>query len=1007
MQKKLPSTRIRLISAFVIALVPIMVFPLDAHATTLTTDNYGQQTLNNSYPGTISNTDCTNPARGDGFYGDLFKVSQTSVVRVYHREGPISGGLRDPWLQIVGPDRKTVLAQDDDGGADDNGDGASYSSYLHDVTVTPDDFIIATTIGAGQLGSYTLFSNVPLTQVTSCPQVITMNVTGSSSYGNTINLTASTNISEPVTLESTTPSVCTVASSNTPNFSLNTLNIGTCTIRATQPGNGSSIEAAPEVIRNITITQRALTLTGLSGTTKDWDGTTSVPLAGTPAISGVVNSDDVTLSGTAVGTYASSAAGSRTVTISGLNLAGAQASRYTFPSTLPGTINRINQTITWSPTTTSFLPSNSGHIFAAASATGDGSVSYSVQNAGSTGCTVNSGTRALSFSTVGTCVIRATASGTNYNSATTDVSFTINMLEQANLSWSPTEILKPSQSGRTFAAATGGVGTVSYTVQNMGSTGCTVSGRVLSFTSQGSCLVRATAASTTDYMSATREATFIISKLNQIMTWAPETSLSAQNTTQALGAASTSGDGQIVYSVVNAGVTGCTISGSSVSFTATGTCRVKATAASTSDYNEASAELDFIISIAPQTLSWVPTRSVSVAARTLTPSALPVASGSGSISYQVVDAGTTACTVNSDTGVLSFTKAGECRVRAVSAATAMESAANTEVVFTITPTSQTLTWRPANTSIDTSRTSVVPSVLASSSGSGAIRYSLVSSSGARCSVNPSSGELTYAGAGSCVVRATAASTDSETSAFVDVTFLISEAIAIAPSPTPSVLAAPRITEVLGEPVKLRAGSAVDVVSSNGEVVRVTIGSNGLPALTPLQSMAVVDGVSVPFTLAPAPSLTGLILEGSNFGISISASSNPGSQDPLNSQGELVFTAGKFATFSGTGFAPNTEVVVWIFSDPRQLGKVMTDAEGNFSGELALPEDLEVGEHTLQLNGLSDEGETRSLAVGVELLSTENPDSNWIAWLGVGGLSAAVLGLISLAIFRSRRNPSQG
>jgi hypothetical protein len=172
-------------------------------------------------------------------------------------------------------------------------------------------------------------------------------------------------------------------------------------------------------------------------------------------------------------------------------------------------------------------------------------------------------------------------------------------------------------------------------------------------------------------------------------------------------------------------------------------------------------------------------------------------------------------------------------------------------------------------------------------------------------------------------------------------------------------------------------------------------------------MAIVDGVSVPFTLAPAPSLTGLILEGSNFGISISASSNTGSQDPLNSQGELVFTAGRFATFSGTGFAPNTEVVVWIFSDPRQLGKVMTDSKGNFFGELPVPEDLEVGEHTLQLNGLSNEGQTRSLAVGVELLSSENPDSSWISWLSVGGLSAAVLGLISVAIIRARRNPSRG
>jgi hypothetical protein len=62
----------------------------------------------------------------------------------------------------------------------------------------------------------------------------------------------------------------------------------------------------------------------------------------------------------------------------------------------------------------------------AASSSGDGAITYAVQSAGATGCTINSSTRVLTFTTAGNCVVRATAASTsNYLTGYIDATFTV------------------------------------------------------------------------------------------------------------------------------------------------------------------------------------------------------------------------------------------------------------------------------------------------------------------------------------------------------------------------------------------------------------------------------------------------------------------------------------------------------------------------------------------------------------------------------------------------------
>lgn len=83
---------------------------------------------------------------------------------------------------------------------------------------------------------------------------------------------------------------------------------------------------------------------------------------------------------------------------------------------------------------------------------------------------------------------------------------------------------------------------------------------------------------------------------------------------------------------------------------------------------------------------------------------------------------------------------------------------------------QTMTWSPTNTTTSTSP--LTPDALASTSGDGAITYSVVSTGSSNCTVNPTTGVITFTVAGLCTVRATAAATANFSSAYIDRVFTL-------------------------------------------------------------------------------------------------------------------------------------------------------------------------------------------------------------------------------------------
>ena len=94
---------------------------------------------------------------------------------------------------------------------------------------------------------------------------------------------------------------------------------------------------------------------------------------------------------------------------------------------------------------------------------------------------------------------------------------------------------------------------------------------------------------------------------------------------------------------------------------------------------------------AVQNVSWTPAntnfRATSTAGGTVTPSVYATSDGDGFITYAVTSAGTTGCTFDMVTGVISYTGAGQCEVTATASATKKYAEGHRAVVFTITPSS--------------------------------------------------------------------------------------------------------------------------------------------------------------------------------------------------------------------------------------------------------------------------------------------------------------------------------
>ena len=98
-----------------------------------------------------------------------------------------------------------------------------------------------------------------------------------------------------------------------------------------------------------TVSQKQLTISGLTGVDKTYDNTTVATVSGSAILNGVVGNEDVSLnSSAATYTFSDANAGTaKSITVSGYTITGADAANYSVsqPTGITATINKVNQTI--------------------------------------------------------------------------------------------------------------------------------------------------------------------------------------------------------------------------------------------------------------------------------------------------------------------------------------------------------------------------------------------------------------------------------------------------------------------------------------------------------------------------------------------------------------------------------------------------------------------------------------------------------------------------------------
>jgi uncharacterized repeat protein (TIGR02543 family) len=157
----------------------------------------------------------------------------------------------------------------------------------------------------------------------------------------------------------------------------------------------------------------------------------------------------------------------------------------------------------------------------------------------------------------------------------------------------------------------------------------------------------------------------------------------------------------------------------------------------------------------------------------------------------------------------------------------------------------------------------------------------------------------------------------------------------------------------------------------------------------------------PTTLLPNSDKDGLKLTAPGWSLDLIGQEN-GVNVPLDTLGRIVFQEGHLAHTSGSGFKPNSDVHVYIFSTPILLGILHTDANGNFVGDLPLPAGLVVGDHTVQVDGYAPDNSVRTADVPVVYAASKpatvtksvffNPDSTKLSAYTIKKITNLVKGL---------------
>jgi hypothetical protein len=417
--------------------------------------------------------------------------------------------------------------------------------------------------------------------------------------GATYNVTASatSGLAVTFTIDPSASTVCSIAGST-----VSFIGNGTCVINANQAGD-ANYYAAPQVQQSFGVkTAQTISFTSSPPATPTVGGATYTVTA--TATSGLAVTFTIDPSASTVCSIAGSTVsfiGNGTCLINA-NQAG-DANYHPAPQEQQSFGVKTAQTISFTSSPPA-MPTVGGATYTVtATATSGLAVTFTIDASASTVCSIAGST--VSFIGNGTCVINANQAGdANYYAAPqVQQSFAVKSAQTITFTSTPPSPALVSGPNYTVTATASSSLPVTFTIDASSSTVCTIAGSTVSFIGAGTCVINANQAGDANYYAAPQVSQSVtVVKQDQTITFTstPPALATIGGPTYTVTATATSGL-PVTITIDASAASVCTISGSTVSFIAGGTCVINANQAGNTTYNPApQVQQSFPVNFPPQ-----------------------------------------------------------------------------------------------------------------------------------------------------------------------------------------------------------------------------------------------------------------------------------------------------------------------------------------------------------------------------------------------------------------------
>jgi hypothetical protein len=165
----------------------------------------------------------------------------------------------------------------------------------------------------------------------------------------------------------------------------------------------------------------------------------------------------------------------------------------------------------------------------------------------------------------------------------------------------------------------------------------------------------------------------------------------------------------------------------------------------------------------------------------------------------------------------------------------------------------------------------------------------------------------------------------------------------------------------------------------------------IPQVAPGDGALSIDGT--PSTPNITRENNQLVISSGPVRASISSTGKSGKVSPLDSDGNLRLRTGDLIKLNVGGFKPSTDVDVWLYSTPTNLGSASVGPKGTVVATFAVPKNIDSGAHRLAVVAKLPNGKSATFAVGLFIGDVEQTSTLTRVLIAIPIALAIATGLI--------------